>query len=317
MISRRILRIKVMQALYAYYKNSGTASINQVEKELFFSINKAYDLYHYLLILPVELAKMAEKRLELAQKKKLPSPSDLNPNFRFIQNRVIQDLRNNNQLLRYLELKKVSWVNQPELIKSLLDEILASKLYQQYMSSEEDSYKNDKNFITALYSQIISVYEPLFAELEEQSIYWNDEVEFIISAILKTIKRFKEQSDPDQPLLPLYKSTDDEEFTKNLFRKVILKKEKYEGLIQSYSKNWELERIAFMDILLINMAIIEVLDFESIPVKVTFNEYIELSKYYSTNRSNVFINGLLDKIIQHFRENNQIHKTGRGLIGDL
>jgi transcription antitermination protein NusB len=317
MISRRILRIKVMQALYAYYKSAETASINDIEKELLFSVNKAYDLYHYLLLLLVDVANLAEKRLELAQNKKLPSHEDLNPNRKFIDNRIIQGLRVNKQLLHFLEIKKLSWVNNTEFIKSLFEEISHSELYNTYMSTPESSFSNDKSFVTALYSKIIACYEPLYNVLEEQSIYWNDEVEFILSAIIKTIKKFKDVKLEDAELMPLFKNDEDKEFSKTLFRKVVLNKDAHQELIQKFSKNWDLERIAFMDILLIKMAIAEVMDFESIPVRVTFNEYIELSKYYSTNRSNVFINGLLDKIINQLRNENKINKSGRGLIGDV
>lgn len=317
MISRRILRIKVMQSLYAYYKNSGTASINDIEKELFFSINKAYDLYHYLLILLIDIANLAEKRLDVARNKKLPSAEDLNPNRKFVDNKVIAALRVNNQLIRYIEVNRLSWVNHPEIIKGLLDTINESEIYKKYMQSNEESFSADKKFISTIYTHILATYEPLYSVLEEQSIFWNDEVEFIISSIVKTVKKLKE-TNPENAILPeLYKNDEDKDFTKNLFRKVILNWDKYEEYVKQFSKNWDLERIAFMDIILINMAIAEVLDFESIPVKVSFNEYIELSKYYSTNRSNVFINGILDKIINHLRSNNLIKKSGRGLIGEL
>ena len=304
-----------MQALYAYYNNAGTASINDMEKQLFFSVNKSYDLYHYLLVLLIDIANLSEKRLDQAQNKKLPSQEDLNPNRKFIDNRLINGLRINNDLLLYLEKQKLSWTNQPNLIKGLLEEILKSDVYIKYMNSTVNSYTEDKNFVIAIYTSVIAAYEPLYTVLEEQSIFWNDEVEFIIGAIIKLLKNFKENQYENAKLQPLFKSPEDKEFTKKLFRKVILNKENYQELIQQFSKNWELERIAFMDILLIEMAIAEVTDFESIPVKVTFNEYIELSKYYSTNRSHVFINGVLDKIIQHLKDLNKINKSGRGLIG--
>jgi len=317
MISRRILRIKVMQALYAYHKSAGTASINDTEKELLFSVNKSYDLYHLLLILPVEIANLAEKRIDKGQNKKLPSQEDLNPNRKFIDNRIIKALRVNNQLLKYVEIKKLNWVNSSDLVKGILSQIEKSEAYEAYMNSGESSYKEDKAFLSTVYSHIIAIYEPLYNELEEQSIFWNDEVEFILSAILKTIKKIKEQNPEDAPLMPLYKNEEDRDFTKELFRKTLLNREKYEEYIKQFSKNWDFDRIAFMDILILSMAIAEVLEFPSIPVRVSFNEYIELSKYYSTNRSNVFINGILDKIIDHLRVNNLIQKSGRGLIGDV
>jgi N utilization substance protein B len=303
--------------VYAYFKNAGTASINDIEKELFFSINKAYDLYHYLLLLPIEMANLAEKRIEKAQQKKLPSPEDLNPNRKFVDNQIVQYLRINNQLLRYIEIKKLSWVNHPEIVKGLLDKLIESDFYKEYMLSETSSFQDDKTFICKFYSHIVAPYEPLYNLLEEESIFWNDEIEFILSSIIKTIKKFKEGDAEEAPLQDLYKNNEDKEFTKELYRKVILNWDKYEKYIKKFSKNWDLDRIAFMDILLINMAIAEVMDFKSIPVKVSFNEYIELSKFYSTNRSNVFINGILDKIIEDLRQNKKINKTGRGLVGEV
>jgi len=317
MISRRILRIKVMQALYAYYKNAGEASINDIEKELFFSVNKTYDLYHYILLLIVDVSDYANKRIEKAQNKKLPSNEDLNPNTRFVENKIINQIRINNQLLRYLEIKKLSWVNHPELIKGIYENVIDSTEYKEYMMADSVNYSTDKNFVTLIYKNIIANSEPLFLALEEQSIFWNDEIEFVIGAIIKTIKKFKPEEAENSSLMPLFKNDEDKEFTKILYRKTILNRDKYQSLVEKFSKNWDFERIAFVDILLIEMAIAEVLEFPSIPVKVTFNEYIELSKFYSTLRSNIFINGLLDKIFEHLKNTNQISKQGRGLIGEV
>jgi transcription antitermination protein NusB len=306
-----------MQSLYAYYKNAGGMSMNDIEKELFFSINKTYDLYHYLLILVTDIADYAQKRLELAQNKKLPSQEDLHPNARYINNRIIQQIRINSQLLHYLQSHKLSWVNNPDLIKGLYERIIDSDDYREYMNAETDDYQSDKSYITKIYKNILANHEPLFVALEEQSIFWNDEVEFVLGAIIKTIKKFKPEEAENAELMPLFKNEDDKEFTKSLFRKTILKSKEYQALIEKYSKNWDFERIAFLDIILLEMAIAEVVEFTSIPVKVTFNEYIELSKYYSTRRSNVFINGILDKIIEHLKSENLIVKQGRGLIGEV
>jgi N utilization substance protein B len=265
----------------------------------------------------IDVSDYAQKRIEIAQNKKLPSQEDLNPNKKFIDNQLINQIRINNQLLRYLETKKLSWINHPELIKSIYDNILESDDYKEYMEESSMNYQSDKNFITKVYKNIIANSEKLFLVLEEQSIFWNDEIEFVIGAIIKTIKKFKIDEAENVSLLPLYKNDEDKEFTKILFRKSILNRAEYQTLIEKYSKNWDFERIAFIDILLIEMAIAEVKEFSSIPVKVTFNEYIELSKFYSTRRSNIFINGILDKIFEHLKSTNQIVKQGRGLIGDL
>lgn len=317
MISRRILRIKVMQALYAYYKHDGQASINEIEKELFFSIKKTYDLYHYLLVLLIDISNYAQKRIDIALQKKLPTEADLHPNTRFVENKFIEQLRINNQLLRYIEINKLNWANYPELIKGIYNEIVHSSDYEAYMNASESNFNTDKSFVTKIYKNIIANYEPIYNALEEQSIFWNDEVEFVISAIIKTIKKIKKEDAEDAELMPLYKSKDDEDFAKKLFRKVVLNQGEYRKLIEKFSQNWDFERIAFMDILLIEIAIGEAIEFQSIPIKVTFNEYIELSKYYSTKRSNVFINGMLDKIFNHLKTNKTIVKQGRGLIGEV
>jgi N utilization substance protein B len=317
MVSRRILRIKIMQMLYAYFKHNGELSFNKVEKELHFSIKKTYDLYHYLLILLIEIRDYANLRIEIAQQKKIPTYHDLHPNTKFIDNKVIAQISVNNQLHSYHESKKLSWVKYPELIKGLYNAIIENDEYKVYMSTEVRSYSEDKNFVIFIYKNIISNYEHLYQNLEEQSIYWNDEVEFIIGIIIKTVKKFKEEEGENSKLLPLYKNLTDEEFSKRLLKKVILNHKEYRELIEKYSKNWDIDRIAFVDILLMEMAIAEVLEFSSIPIKVTLNEYLELSKYYSTPKSSVFINGILDKVFNNLKNDNKIKKQGRGLIGEV
>jgi transcription antitermination protein NusB len=305
-----------MQALYAYYKSDGEISTEDTEKELFFSINKTYDLYHYLLILLVDVAEYAQKRLELAQNKRLPTEQDLNPNTRFAENRIINQIRINKQLNIYVSDHKLSWTNYPELIKGIYDSILSSADYTEYMQKTSADYQLDKSYILKVYKNILATYEPLFQVLEEQSIFWNDEIEFVIGSIIKTLKKFSPENSENAELMPLFKNDDDKEFAKTIFRKTLSNKKEYQALIEKFSKNWDFERIAFVDILLLELAIAEVLECPSIPVKVTFNEYIELSKFYSTKRSNIFINGILDKIIEYLKSENMINKRGRGLIGE-
>ena len=317
MISRRILRIKVMQALYAYYKHDGQSSLKNSEKEMLFSIQKAYDLYYYFFLLILDIADYANDRIELAQRKKIPSYEDLHPNRKFVDNRIIEQLRQNTQLNDYLKTRKLSWVNHRELIRELYSKLMQATFFRNYMESDQSSYKEDKVILCRLLSDLLGQHEPLFQALEEQSIYWNDEGEFILGINIKTIKKFQEDQGADAKLLPLYKSSEDQEFPVKLIRKVILNSSQYSELIKRYSKNWEVDRIAFMDILLMQMAIAEVIEFSSIPVKVTLNEYLELAKYYSTSRSNIFINGILDKVFAYLKEMNQIKKSGRGLVGEV
>ncbi len=315
MVSRRILRIKIIQLLYAYYKSSAS-SINNAEKELFFSIQKTYDLYHYLLLLIIDVADYALNRIEIAREKKIPTWEDLNPNTKFIDNKIIAQLRINRQLNEYLKNKKLSWINYPELVRNLFNNIKESDYYKEYMSRSDRSYEEDKKLFTNIFVRDVAVFEHLYQNLEEQSIYWNDEVEFVISIIIKTIRKFRESDGDSAKILPLFKNEEDIEFVKRLFRKAILKSEEYRKLIEEYAKNWEIERIAFIDILIMQTAIAEAIEFPSIPTKVTFNEYLEIAKYYSTSKSSVFINGLLDKIITHLKEKNIVKKSGRGLIGE-
>lgn len=316
MVSRRLLRIKILQICYAYLK-SDNQSINQSEKELFFSIQKSYDLYHYLILLLLDVAQFAQSRIDLAMQKRMPTFDDLNPNRKFVDNKIIKQLEKNQALSHYLINNKLSWVNYPELIKGLFQEIKDSEIYNAYLTSENSSYNEDKKFISDLYSRVIINYEPLYQNLEEQSIYWNDDVEFVISMILKTLKSFKPNSDENVELMPLFKNDEDKEFTKRLFRKLVLNYKEYEKLISGFIQNWDVERVAFIDNVVMCLAIAELIEFQDIPTKVTLDEYIEIAKFYSTQKSNIFINGILDKIVEHLKKEGKIVKTGRGLIGEI
>ena len=316
MISRRILRIKILQILYAYFQQSD-ASMNKFEKELFFSIRKTYDLYHYLLVLIVQIADYASSRIEIALQKRIPSREDLNPNFKFINNQIIKNLRENEQLNKYLQDIKLTWINNPEIIKKLHNHIRMNQYFKDYMDDATVSFEQDKKLIVDIYTNDIANFEGIYQLLEEQSIYWNDEVEFVISMITRTIRGMKPGDGEGAQLSDLFRNEEDREYTKTLFRKTILRKDEYTELIKSYTENWDIERIAFIDFLILKMAITEAVEFSSIPVRVTINEYIEIAKFYSTEKSGIFINGLLDKIFKHLKEENKIVKQGRGLIGEI
>ena len=315
MLSRRLLRIKILQSLYAHYK-AGDVLLKHSEKQMFFSIQKTYDLYHYLLLLIIEIVGFLESRMELARSKKIAAFDDLNPNTRFIDNRLIKQISNNHQLRSYIGESKISWVNYPELIRSITNKIHESEEYKEYMSGESIGYEDDKKFVSRIYSNHLIVSEELHQSLEEQSIFWNDDVEFVIGMILKTIKKFNEDSGPEVPLMPMYRNEEDKQFVKRLFRKVIANGEEYISLIGKYTKNWEIERIAFMDILVMQICIAEIVEFHDIPTKVSFNEYLEISKYYSTPKSSYFINGILYKIIHEMKKEKIIIKKGKGLVGE-
>lgn len=314
MISRRILRIKILQLLYAYFQSEDNTII-RFEKELSFSIQKTYDLYHYLLLLITDIADYANSRIEIAMQKKIPTREDLNPNTKFVDNLIIKQLKANKQLNQYLNTSRLSWVNSPELIKKLHNRIRMTPYFKEYMEDASRNYEQDKKLIIDIYTNEIINTESIYQTLEEQSIYWNDEVEFVISMIAKTLKGFKESDGEDAPLLQLFKNEDDREFAIDLFRKSILNKEEFGKLVESYTENWDVDRIAFIDLLIMVMAITEAVSFPSIPTRVTINEYLEISKFYSTEKSSVFINGLLDKIFKFLKDEKRILKTGRGLIG--
>jgi N utilization substance protein B len=303
-----LLRVKVMQTVYGHFRG-GDSSLQQAEKELFHSISKSHELYHLLLLLILDVRDLAEKRIEIGLNKKRPTYEDLHPNRKFINNKVIQQLRENKQLLKYVETTGLSWKNNEQYIKDVYKHILDSDLYQHYMLSDDDSYEADRKFVAKLYEKVIGQYLPLYALFEEESIFWNDEAEFVVSIVVKTLKEFKEENGEEQALQKEFKDEEDREFVKTLFRKTILNNQDYQALIRKFSRNWDLERVAYLDIVLMQIAIAEFLEFPKIPVKVTLNEYIEIAKHYSTPKSGTFINGILDKVITHLKKENQLEKV--------
>ena len=303
-----------MQALYAFFQ-SDNKDLPKAERELFNGIDKIYDLYIYQLAFLVELKHVATSLMEDAKNKRLPTQEDLDPNLKFLENKFINQLSENIHLKREMNNRKISWNNEYELVKKVYNIIKASEEYGKYMNVSDNSYKTDRKFIGEIFKEYIADYELLNHVYEERNLHWGDDIYIVNPMIVKTIESFKEDSNPDFPLLPLYKDREeDEQFMKELFRETAINDEETKKLIGEKTKNWEVERIAMMDVLLMQMAITEVLHFSSIPVKVTLNEFIEISKMYSTPKSNVFINGILDKLVGDFRAANRLTKTGRGLM---
>lgn len=315
MISRRLLRIKILQALYAHYKSEGK-TINQSEKDLFFSIEKAYDLYHLLHLLIIDIRNAAIEKIELAKHKQIPVHDDLYPNIRFIENKLILQFQENYRLHKYINIRKLSWINYPGLVKNLLRLLEGSEEYKIYMEAESSDYEADKKIIIDFLACYVADYDDLHQAIEEQSIFWNDDIEFIASMLIKTIKKYRSNNKYNGPLFELYKTAEDKKFVKDLFRKSVLKETDYRNLIDKYTINWDIDRIAFMDILVMQLAISEMIWFAEIPVKVSLNEYLEIAKFYCTERSSNFINGILDKIVHDLRRDKVIIKKGKGLIGD-
>lgn len=313
MISRRLLRIKILQVLFAYFRNESN-SLNNVEKELFLSIEKSYQLYHLLLILPEALSNTAHSKIELAKQKLRPSKEDLNPNTRFVDNKVIKQIDENEDISLYVAQNRLNWKHHPELVKILFKQLTNSNYYKEYMTAPENSYNDDKQVIISFLQHELESSDEFSNFLEELSIYWNDDLEFVLSMAAKTIKKADEET--GIKVMPMFRNEDDVDFSKRLLRKAVLKHGEYVTLVEKFTKNWDVDRIAAMDILIMEMAISEIVEFPTIPVKVTLNEYIEIAKFYSTDQSSTFINGVLDKLIAYMRENNLFMKQGRGLIGD-
>lgn len=315
MLNRRQLRIKVLQSLYAYYQ-SDEQDVVKAEKQLHFSIDKMYEMYLYLLQLIVEMQGMAIEKIESGRNKKLPTPEDLTPNTKFVTNIPLRMLSNSKVLRKACEQTGVSWSDNMDLVKKVFKALTATEDYIEYMGSKTRGFEHDKEFLLRFFKRHMVNFDMLHDYFEEKSIFWNDDLDLMAGMAIKTIKNIDEDKD-DIELLSLWKDAEDEQdFMKILFRQTVSKGEENEKLIDESTKNWELERIALMDIILMKMALSEAKSFASIPLKVTLNEYIELSKYYSTPKSNSFINGVLDQLFNKLKENGTIAKTGRGLIDE-
>jgi len=308
MINRVLLRIKVIQLLYSYYQ-SNSNSAKDAEKELFNSINKTYDLFHLMLLLAIEITYYAEEKIERGLNKYRPTHEELHPNPRFMMNTFVRQLKTNEALKEYAKEHKLSWSAQPELIKSLFDTIAASDIYQEYMRSGGKSYEDDKKIWRKIYSKVLLGNEELEDALEEMSVYWNDDLDIVTSFVEKVIKRFDEKNKSKQELLPMFKDDEDRVFVQKLFLDTVANGNKYREVIRRNVKNWELERVAVMDIIIMQTALAELMSFPAIPVNVTLNEYIELAKTYSTERSGVFVNGVLNNVVNELREKNKLIKA--------
>ncbi len=320
MLSRRHLRTKALQALYAFTQ-SHNDNLVIGEKDLLKSVNKLYEIYIYQLSLLNEVLKYGKKRMVENKKKFFPTEEELAPNTRFIDNHLLKQLSENRDLEKYVGMYKISWADQEEMIRKLFIALRESKEYKEYMREPQCTYSNDKEIVLQIVKKIFGRSELLQFFYEEKNIHWSDDFYTVNLLVIKTIKMYEESWDEYSRLPLLFKQNDegsdneDRDFLVQLFRRTIVNDEKYTALIENKVKNWEMDRIAVMDVLLIKMAIAELLEFPSIPVKVTLNEYIELAKMFSTPKSKIFINGVLDKMIVELKEQKKIKKMGRGLMG--
>ena len=305
MINRELIRIKIVQLTYAYYQN-GNKNIDTAEKELFFSLSKAYDLYNHLLALIVAITKEARRRLEVLQAKAkregTPEPSQ-----KFAYNRFALQLEENKQLCEFVETQKHTWADDLEVVGKLLEQIEQSQIYKDYLNGEDD-YEADRELWRRIYRTLIQENDELDALLEEQSLYWNDDKEVVDTFVLKTIKRFDEKNGAKQELLPEYDSEEEKDYARKLFRAAIMNADDYQRYMSEASINWDFSRLAYMDVIIMQIAIAEMLTFPSIPLSVTINEYVELAKVYSTPRSYGYINGMLDAIARHLIRNGRLLK---------
>jgi len=306
MINREIIRIKIVQLTYAYYQN-GNKNIDSAEKELFFSLSKAYDLYNYLLALIVAVTKEAGRRYDLLQAR-AKREGHAEPSRKFIFNRFALQLGENKQLNEYLSTQKISWEEQATFVGQLFETIEQSEIYQAYMDSQEDSYEADRELWRKLYKTFIQENQDLDAILEDQSLYWNDDKEIVDTFVLKTIKRFDEQNGAKQELLPEWDSDEEKDFARKLFRAAILNADEYQRFMSETSRNWDFSRLAYMDIILMQIAIAEMMTLPNIPISVTINEYVDIAKLYSTYKSGGYINGMLDAIARNLVETGRLLK---------
>ena len=299
MLSRRLLRIKVVKALFAHLK-SGADNMIASEKTLMTSVDKAYDLYFQILILPVEIARYAEQR------------QDLNPNTKFVDNQIIRVIANSDAVNDYAAARKLNWTRYPELIRTLYTQLTESDYFKDYMARPERSFADDRKLLEDFFKELQSC-EPLDNVLEEMSILWSDDLPYIVMMILRSLSNLR-PTHTELKVPAKFKSDEDPQFVRTLFEKSLVNYDSYQDYIEKFTSNWDVERIVFMDNLIIGTAMAELTSFPSVPVKVTLDEWIEISKYYSTPGSSTFINGVLDKIVESLTAEGSIKKAGRGLI---
>jgi len=314
-LNRRHIRVKVMQSIYAMHQG-GSDNLEKEEKFLLYSLDSVQDLYLVMISTLLEIRKMEEVFLDLSSKKHLATPQELNPNKKFINNQVLQMLSENNSLGIALETRNINdWELHDDYIKILLQEIKESEMYAKYMSNTENTFEEDKQLVIDIFEQLIVPNEKLFEYLEDNKLTWIDDIPLVNTQILKQLKAIKAKDDVDTfKVAKLYKDTEDKEFVLNLFRKTVLNEKELSKQYDDKTPNWDSERIAEIDTIILKMAICEFLKFPSIPTKVTINEYLEVAKEYSTSKSSIFINGILDNLVKEFETENKLNKVGRGLM---
>jgi N utilization substance protein B len=318
MLYRRHLRIKVLQALYAWYI-SNSDDLNLGEKELQRSIHKLYELFVFQLSFLVEVKQFAARRIDENKKKFYPTDEDLNPRLKFLDNKVNSALEKNLDLQKKSELFKVNWHEEQYLVRKFYKKLRKSLFYEKYMSNERSTLEEDRMLYIKIVDQLLSDNELLRAYYEEKSVYFTDGYDLVILMLIKFFETFSRKFTENASLPGIFKDErgqpdDDLAFLLGLYRKTILRDAENTAILRSKTSSWDYERIPLMDIILLKMAIIELQEMKTVPVKVTLNEYIELAKYFSAAKSKTFVNGVLDRLIREFKEEGKISKVGRGLI---
>jgi len=312
MINRRHIRVKVMQSVYAMIKSYDDDVLKE-EKFIKHSIKRMFDLYVLLLDLLVEVQKLAEEKQEISKKKYLATKEDLSPNRKFVENKLIKKIAESTSLTLYKEAQNLdNWSKDDEYIKIIWDLLQNSDLFSDYLNSLEDSFNSDKDFVVAFFKEIVAPNVKLAEYFEGENITWVDDIPFVNTWVVRSLSKQKPSN--AFKLGSLYKNQDDEDFVSDLFKKVILNHHSFENYIKIHTPNWETDRIADMDMILIKMGVCEFLNFPFIPTKVSINEYIEIAKDYSSEKSGYFVNGVLDKLSREFLKDKKIVKVGRGLL---
>lgn len=314
MLNRRHIRVKVMQTMYAF-KGGESDDFSKDQKFLLFSIDNMYNLYLLLISLIIEVQKRAENDIEKKLKKHLATEEDMDPNRKFVNNEVFQILLNNLDLKDKLELYNIKdWELDSEYVDVIFKAIVSSDLYKSYMETKTSSFKEDKEFLVDVFKEIIAPNDKLYEYLEDKNLTWLDDLPTVNTTILKILRKVKPTSSENHFTPRLYKDIEDKQFAIDLFRKTLLNRTAINKEIEQKTQNWDSDRIANVDYVLLQMAICEVKNFSSIPAKVTINEYLEIAKEYSTPKSSVFINGILDKLVKEYTEAGTLNKIGRGLM---
>lgn len=314
MVNRRHIRVKVMQSIYAMHQN-GSDNLEKEEKFLYYSIDAIQDLYLIMLSSLIEICKKETVFLHLSSQKHLATPQERKPNEKFIKNAIFQILAENNSLSIALENRKIdNWTLNDDYILLLLNDVKQSKLYQNYMRNSVNTFEEDKDFIVDLFADVIVPNEKLYEYLEDNKLTWIDDIPVVNTEIIKQLKAIKNVEEGGLRVPKIFKDNEDKDFVRDLFRKTILNEKELAKEYDDKTPNWDSERIAEIDTIILKMAICEFLKFPSIPVKVTLNEYLELAKEYSTPKSSIFINGILDNLVKELEANDRIKKIGRGLM---